>query len=89
MTKTISLQVPITKGERTITEISLCEPKAKHLLSLDEVNGEIASVFALTAALSGESEALLQELSIIDFETIKQELDSLLTVEDDLLGKSK
>ncbi|QQO10320.1 phage tail assembly protein [Breznakiella homolactica] len=70
--KSIELIHPITKGERTICELTLQDPKVRHMIRTD--GHEITTIgadIALLSALSGEPEILLQEISLEDWAKIR------------------
>ena len=67
-TETIKLRVPVTVGERTVTELTFKVPKPKHLLRIDSYpERSIAAAMALMSALTGESETIIGELFAEDW----------------------
>ena len=71
----IELKQPVSRGERTIHELTLQEPKVRHMLRTD--GKEITTIgadIALLSALSGESEKILEEISLEDWALIRPEL---------------
>lgn len=70
--ETIKLSGPVSKGERTITELTFADPKVRHLLSLDGHNpDDYAAVVALASALTGEPELLIGELPPEDWRKVR------------------
>ncbi len=71
--KTLTLKSPVTKGERTIRELNFQEPKVKHILCLDACADKesYGADLALTAALTGEPESLLQEMEPEDWHRVQ------------------
>lgn len=75
MSHTLTLKEPITttfkssdgaQRQETITELTLRKPKAKDLLSLDTVTGDVSKTLALISALSGHPMLVIHELSTDD-----------------------
>lgn len=62
-TEKIVLRVPLTVGQRTVTELNLRAPKLKDLLRMDAYpEGSYGASRALLSSLSGEPEVILDEL---------------------------
>lgn len=67
-----TLKTPVTVGERTVEELKFRRPKVKEFLSVDghDANSVGADV-ALAAALSGESELVIQSIDVDDWAVIR------------------
>ena len=79
--KTIYLKYPVVLGERTVSELTLAQPKLKHFMRTDGHAAEdIASDVALLSGLTGESESLLQEIDPRDWANIRYDLQKIYAV---------
>lgn len=70
---TVTLDVPVTFKDRTYSELTFGRRKAKHLLKMDAVKGEIAKSFALYAAMADVPFQVIEELDGDDYERIAEE----------------
>jgi len=67
-TETVKLRVPLTLGERTVTELHFKPPKLKDAMRTDMYKGgTVAAATALMSSLTGEPESLLGEMIPEDF----------------------
>jgi len=67
-TETVKLRVPLTLGERTVTELKFKPPKLKDALRTDQYeDSTVAIAIALMSSLTGEPESLLGEMIPEDF----------------------
>ena len=79
--KTIYLKYPVVLGERTVSELTLAQPKLKHFMRTDGHAAEdIAADVALLSGLTGESESLLQEIDPRDWANIRYDLQKIYAV---------
>lgn len=79
--KTIYLKYPVTLGERTVSELTLSQPKVKHFMRTDgHAAGDVASDIALLSGLTGEPESLLQEIDPRDWANIRYDLQKIYAV---------
>lgn len=82
--KTIVLTQTVRKGEREISELVFQEPKVRHLLALDGKENRAHEMdVAFVSALTGEPEALIKEVSLKDWATIRS---FLLTIYQDVFA---
>ena len=72
------LKHPVTVGERTVTELSLQDPKVRHLRRTDghDINS-IASDVALLSALSGEPELVIDQIDLKDWAVLRIHLQRI------------
>jgi hypothetical protein len=62
-TETIKLRVPLTSGERTVTELRFKPPRVKDLLQAGAYpEGSIAFTHALLSSLTGEPAIVINEM---------------------------
>jgi hypothetical protein len=67
-TETVQLRVPLTLGERSVSELRFKPPKVKDALRTDKYeDGTVAAAVALMSSLTGEPESLLAEMIPEDF----------------------
>lgn len=74
---TIKLQKPITFGSEMIFELILTPPKAKHFRGLS-TNIGMDEILTLAGKLSGQPNAVMDELSIPDMQTVMETIRSFL-----------
>ena len=77
----IVLKHPVTVGERTVTELTLQDPKVRHLKRTDghELNS-IAADVALLSALSGEPELVIDQIDLKDWAVLRIHLQRIYFV---------
>lgn len=76
--ETITLSAPVTKGERTVTELTFQDPKVRHLMAVDGYDpNSAAATVALVSALTGEPELLIRELPPEDWQKIHKKAQSV------------
>lgn len=79
--KTIYLKYPVTLGERTVSELTLAQPKVKHFMRTDgHAASDVASDIALLSGLTGEPESILQEIDPRDWANIRYDLQKIYAV---------
>jgi hypothetical protein len=62
-TEVVTLRVPVTAGERTVTELRFRPPKVKDLLQAGAYpEGSIAFTHALLSSLTGEPAIIINEM---------------------------
>ncbi len=68
-TTTYTLIHPITKGERTLTELTFRRPKIKDLITWneEETKSEFAETSLLVSILTGEPQVILDEMDLEDY----------------------
>ncbi len=72
----LTLKVPVTKGERTISELKFADAKVRHMMATDgfkDKAGYGADV-ALTSALTGEPEGIIGEIGPEDWPRVREVL---------------
>jgi hypothetical protein len=70
--ETIKLSAPVTVGERTVSELTIADPKVRHILAVDGHDPDsTAAAVALAASLTGESELIIRELQPVDWRNVR------------------
>ncbi|MGL4982614.1 MAG: hypothetical protein ACRC4W_07180 [Treponemataceae bacterium] len=90
---TVSLNYPITLGERTITELTFPErPKLHHILAGDGYQPQTTAYdLAICESMTGESQSILKQMDFQDWihvEAMMGKLFSIFTTIDDEEKKS-
>lgn len=76
--KTFTLIHPVTVGEHTVTELTFQVPKLRHMKQTDGHELDtIGADIALTAALSGEPENVIEQIELEDWPPIRTHLQRL------------
>lgn len=76
-TQVIKLQYPRTVGDRQVSQLTLRRPRVKDLKLMDKLEGVEGSV-AMIAQLTGEPDALIEELDAADFMAISDTVEGFL-----------
>lgn len=76
-TETFELKYPRTVGDRQVTKLHIRRPRVRDLKLMDKLEGVEGSV-AMIAQLSGESDALIEELDASDFVAISDMVEGFL-----------
>lgn len=68
MSKTITLLHPVTIGDRTIAELTIQKPKARHLrgITIGYSGMDMDTILNLAATLTGQLPAVIDELEVDD-----------------------
>lgn len=71
--RTIDLKTPVKKGEREVHELTFAEPTVRHMLATDrhESKEAYAADLSLAAALTGEPESMLAEMTPEDWAQVR------------------
>ena len=68
----ITLESPITMGQRTVSELKFQEAVTRHLLAADGKDPDDAAfVLAMASSMTGEPELLLQQLKPADWVQVR------------------
>lgn len=70
-----TLKMPVTVGERTVTELKFHRPKVRDFLRTDGHGiDSIGADQALCSSLSGEPEIIIQAIDVDDWAVIREEI---------------
>ena len=75
---TVKLNDPITFGSEIIAELTIQQPKAKHFKGLSLKMDSFSDMLDFTGRLSGQPNAVIEELSFQDMQAVFAGLESFL-----------